>query len=222
MSWFTESTNTSNVETVVQESTPFYVESGEYKAKILFAGIYASTDSQSKGLYVSFGLENGTTIDQYINYQGKDGKCTREIETSEGKKTVKSIGLDTIEAWSKIIEFGKPSVEVIKKMWGKDKKITIFEKAGGAKVGVLVRHVQEPDQNGVMRDKNEIESIFDLDSRKTANELYFKEDDTRNFTINKWIEKIEKNPTLVRKPRGEKKQSVSDSAKAKEVEDSGW
>ena len=222
MSWFTESTNTNNVETVVQESTPFYVESGEYKAKILFAGIYASTDNQSKGLYVSFELENGTVIDQYINYQGKDGKCTRDIETSDGKKTVKSIGLDTVEAWSKVIEFGKPSVEVIKKMWGKDKKITIFEKAGGVKVGVLVLHVQEPDQNGVMRDKNEIKSIFDLDSRRTANELYFKEGDNRNFTINKWLEKIKDNHTFVRKPKGEKKQTATDSDKAKEVEDSGW
>ena len=222
MSWFAESTNTNDVAVEVKSYVPFFAESGEYVAKVDFASVYASPDSKSKGLYISFKLENGMTIDQYVNYQNKEGKTTREVQDAEGKeKTVRGFGLDQIESWNKVIGFGKPSKEVSHKMWGKDRMSMLLEDAVGKKIGILVRQVKEPSEDGSrMYDKNEVEAVFDLDSRKTAGELYFEEDDTRHQSISEWLEKIAKKPILERKGKSEPKKTDANVDKA--IKESGW
>lgn len=217
MSWFAEDTKVTNFESATQVGTAFYVESGEYVGKVLFAGVYASPYSQSKGLYVSFELENGTVIDQYVNYQNKEGVSTREVDG----KVVKGLGVDQVESWTKVLDFGRPSVEVQKKLWGKDRPIKVFENATGVKVGLLVRHILEPNQDGDKTyNKNEIEALFDIQTRKTSGELYFKEEDNRHFSIAKWLEKIAKNPTIDRTKN--KKSPKVDEEEAKKVASAGW
>ena len=222
MSWFTEEANVQNFETTVEKQTGYYAESGCYTAKIKFAGVYQTEGSPSKGLYISFELDNGIVFDQYVNFIGKDGKSTRT--NSEGKE-VKGFGIDQIESWGKIVNFGKPSNEVEYKMWGKERKAKLLQDAIGKKVGVCVRHIKEPSEDGSrMYDKNEAELLFDIESKKSSAELYFDEEDRRYTTVAKWEEKIAEKPILERKPKGAKVESSSKGSEEaqKALGASGW
>jgi hypothetical protein len=219
MSWFSKDAGvTEEVKVVVEENVPFYVESGEYVGKVEFAGVYQTPNSPSKGLYIRFLLESGMRIDQYINYQNKEGIATRTL--ADGRVT-KSIGLAQIESWDEIIGFGKPTREVQAVMWGKEREAKLLEDAVGKKVGILVRHVLEPSEDGSkVYNKNEVEMVFDLQTRKTSGQLYFEEDDKRHTSINDWLKKIEKNPTLDR--TNKKKKEPTEGSASDAVKSAGW
>lgn len=220
MSWFTDDAKVTDFETTVEQSVGYYAESGCYEAKVKFASVYQTEGSKSKGLYISFELKDGIVFDQYVNFINVEGKSTRT--NSEGKE-VRGFGIDQIESWGKIIPFGKPSNEVEYKMWGKERKSKILQDAIGKKVGVCVRHIKERSEDGSrMYDKNEAELLYDLDSRKSSAELYFDRDDRRHATVNEWLEKIEKNPILERKPNKAKAETSGDADAKKALETSGW
>lgn len=222
MSWFETEGKATDLETAQQANTPFFAESGEYTATIEFACVYASPDSQSKGLYIRFVLDNGVTFDQYVNFINREGNAFRVVKDEDGKeKKVKGLGLDQIESWDKIVKFGKPTIETQATLWGRERQVKLLGEAIGKKVGVLVRHVKEPNQDGSkVYDKNEADALFDLQTRKTSGQLYFKEEDNRSFSIADWLKRIEKNPTLDRTNKKTKPKAYEQAKK--EAENAGW
>lgn len=222
MSYFTTEGQATELETAQQKDTPFFTESGEYVAKIALACVYSTPDSPSKGLYIRFELENGVEFDQYLNFINKKGESFRVVKDEDGKeKKVKGIGLDQIESWGKVVKFGNPTLDTQAKLWGKDRPVKLLGNAIGQKVGVLVRHVKEPNEDGSkVYDKNEVEALFDIQTRKTSGQLYFKEEDKRNFSIAKWLEKIAKSPTVDR--TANKKEPKVDEQTKKDAENAGW
>ena len=208
MSWFSEITDTKNVESEVQKNSLFYSPSGVFNAVVKFAGIYKTPDSDSTGLYVSFELENGVTFDQYVNFKNKAGKSTR---TNKDGKEVKGYGLEQVESWDMVVGFGKPQNKTITTtMWGKDKESFLMPDGIGKKIKVCVRQVEEAGEDGKTYNRNEAEMIATMDG-KTSGELYYTEEDARHQSLDKWKAKIEKQPILVRKPKADKPSPVQSS-----------
>lgn len=211
MSWFTKDLE-EKVEKDYQEFTAYFAESGAYLGEIKFAGVYESEGSKSKGLVLKAQLENGVNIERYINFQNREGKRTRK--TKDGR-ILPSFGLSQIESFSKLIDFGSPTREVEVELWGKSKKAKIMEEPIGKKVGFCVRHIQEPNQDGTkVFDKNEIEMLFDPETKKTSAELYYEEGDSRRLTLSEWEERIAKTPIL---DRTNKKKTEPKATETKEV-----
>lgn len=212
MSWFSEDLE-EKVEKDYQEYTPYFTDSGVYQGEIKFAGIYASPETKSKGLVLKVQLENGVNVEQYINFQNREGKRTRN--TKDGR-VLPSYGLSQIESFAKLIDFGKPSREVEVELWGKPKQAMIMEDPIGKRVGFCIRHVKEPNQDGSkVYDKNEIEMLFDPETKKTSAELYYEEGDQRKLTLEKWKERINKNPVVDRSGKTKKQEPKQENEKAK-------